>query len=276
MKMKKMTALLMSGALMLGLASCGTKEEKKATPAEQLGAAVAKLNEAKNMNATSTVNMAMSAAGQTIDLSVEMDMTTFNDPLKTHCEMNMFLAGQEAAQIDIYVQQDGEKYQMYLLENNQWLADEIELGEAAKFDAQQSIDLYTESMEDLKVSEEDKAIRYDGVLKGKAVEDLVKSSGALDNMGPNVDAEMAKAMLEGLSDLPISVWVDKESGMPTRYYTDMSGVMNGMMEKLAESAGVDASALGVSFDKMDIDVVYSDINAAEDFEIPADGLSAAA
>lgn len=276
MKMKKLTALLMSGALVLGLAACGPKEEKKQSPAEQLGAAVAKLNEVKSVNATSTVNMEMTVAEQKVAMNMKMDMTTFNDPVKMHCGMEMSMAGQNGGKMDIYVQQDGDKYLMYLFDGAQWAADEIELGEAAKFDAQQSIDLYTKSMQDLKVTEEDKAIRYDGVLKGDAVEEAVKNSGALNQMGAEVDPEMMKTMFEGLGDLPISVWVDKESGFPTHYYMDMTALMDGMMQKMMSTMGEEAAQLGFTVEKMEIDVEYSDFDAAADFEIPADALDAAA
>lgn len=272
-RMKKLTALLLSGVMMLGLASCGPKEK---TPGEVLGEAVTKLSKVKNVEAKSTMEMEMSLMGETMNMDMDMDIVSFNDPVKARCDVDMKVAGQGTGKITYYIQQDGDKYTMYFNDGQQWNSQVMELGDMSQFDAQQNIDLYTKHMENLTVTEEDGKNRFDGVIKGSAIEEVVKASGALDNVGAGMDAEMLKGMFEGVGDLPISVWVDPESGYPVRYYMDMSGIMSGMMEKMMSSMGSEASGLDLKISKMAIAVEYSNFDAAADFEIPAEALDAAA
>ena len=278
--MKKLTALLMSGVLMLGLASCGSKDDSK-DPAEALGAAVAKLSEAKSMDVKSKMEMEMSMMDQTIAVSMDMDMSVFNDPMKLRMESDINVPGAGASKMSIYVQPDGDQYIMYLnAGDGNWVSQKMaagDLDDVAQLNAQNDIELYTKNMENLTVKEEDGKTRYDGVIKGAAIEEAVKASGALDNMGTDVDPEMLKGMFEDMEGLPISVWVDPESGYPVRYSMDMTGVMSGMMEKIMSSVGGDAaSGMKLNVSKMLIEMEYSNFDAATDFEIPAEALNAAA
>lgn len=279
--MKKLTALLMSGVLMLGLASCGSKDDGK-DPAETLGAAVAKLSEAKSVDVKSKMDMEMSMMDQTIAMSMDMDMSVFNDPVKLCMESDINVPGTGATKMSIYVQPDGDQYIMYLnAGDGNWVSQKMaagDLDEVAELNAQNDIELYTKHMEDLTVKEEDGKTRFDGVIKGAAIEEAVKASGALENMGTaEVDPEMLKGMFEDMEGLPISVWVDPESGYPVRYSMDMTGVMSGMMDKIMSSVGGDAaSGLKLNVSKMLIEMEYSNFDAATDFEIPAEALGAAA
>ncbi len=269
----RLTALLLSGVMVLGLAGCGSKEKQ---PGEVLGEAVAKLAQVKNLEAESTMEMEMSLMGETMTMNMDMDMVTFNNPTKMRCDMDLSLIGQSAGKMTYYVQQDGDKYTMYLSDGQQWISEDVELGDVAQFDAQQNIDLYSENMENLTVTEEDGKTRYDGVIKGAAIEEVVKASGALDSMDTGLDPEMLKGMFDGLGDLPISVWVDSKSGYPVHYRMDMSNIMTGMMEKIMSSMGDQAADLGLNISKLVIEVKYSNFNEAADFEIPAEALNAAA
>lgn len=274
-KTKKLTALLLSGVMMLALASCNSGSKDK-DPGEVLGEAVTKLSQVKSLEAESTMEMEMSLMDETMTMNMDMNMATFNDPIKMRCDMNVSVAGQGTGKMSYYVQQDGDKYVMYINDGQQWTSQAVDLGGMEKFDAQQNIDLYTKNMENLTVKEEEGKTRFDGVIKGSAIEEVVKASGALDNVGAGVDPEMLKGMFEGLGDLPVSVWIDPESGYPVRYYMDMSGIMSGMMEKMMSSMGSEAADLGLNISKMVIDVEYSNFDAAADFEIPAEALDAAA
>lgn len=270
---KRLTALVLSGVMMLGLASCGSKEKKD--PAEALGEAVTKLAQVKSLEAKSTMEMELASGEEKMTMKMDMNLVNFNDPMKVYCDADISMAGQGAAKLTYYIQQDGDKYTMYINDGQQWGSQDVELDKVAQMDAQQNIDLYTKNMENLTVSEEDGKTRYDGRIKGSAIEEVVKTSGALENVGASVDPAMLAGMFEGVGDLPVSVWVDS-NGYPVRYYMDMTEIMAGMMEKMMGAMGDQAADLGLNISKMVIDVEYSNFDAAADFEIPAEALDAAA
>ena len=80
-------------------------------------------------------------------------------------------------------------------------------------------------------------VRYDGVITNECFNEVFTSTGVLDQFSSlGVDAETAQSMLTDLGDLPISVWVEKESNLPVKYEMDMTAIMQSIMTKTMEAA----------------------------------------
>ena len=102
---------------------------------------------------------------------------------------------------------------------------------------------------------------YSATLEGKHMSNISGALGSGD----------AEAHLKDLGDLPLMIWVDKESGCVTRMTIDVRDMMKMFMEPLfKESMG--SMAEGFEFEiakeKGEIDCRYSQFNAVPEIVIP--------
>ena len=118
------------------------------------------------------------------------------------------------------------------------------------------------------------AVRYDGVITNDSFNELFESTGILDQFSSlGVNEETAKPMPTVLGDRPLSIWVEKGSGLPVKYDMDMTAMMQSIMTKAMEAAG---STETITIETVHMTMLVHGIDNVESIEIPQEALDAAA
>ena len=272
---RRAAALTLGGLLALSVTACGGTTNK-GNSAEKIQAALEKINAIQSMDATMFMEMDMSAMGQSIETDTTMNMSCFNDPMKLKADMTVSMGELGAVSMSVYAQQDGEQCSTYLYDGTSWTVQTMEIDDLQQYDAQQSMDLYLESGVDYAYegTEEINGMttdKYSGVIRGDAMEEVMKASGATSNLGSSLGSSVDLSDLySDMEDMPITVWIDQETGYPVRYYMDMTDVMQAMMTKMFSSMGAGSITIG----KMQITMDCFNFDNVADFEIPAEALAA--
>lgn len=274
---KRLAALTLGAALALSVTACGGTASRE-DAAKKIQAAAEKMNAVESMDATMYMEMDMSIMGQSFQTDTTMDMSCFNDPVKLKADMTMSMGSLGSMSMSIFAQENGDALDMYLYDGTNWTYQSTDISAAKQYDAQQSMDLYLDSgTEYVSAGTEEingaTADKYTGIIRGDALEEVLKASGATQNlessMGGLVDVS---EMYSNLGDMPITVWIDQATGYPVRYYMDMTDIMQSIMSKAM--SGVEG-AQGLTMDKVEVTMDCSNYNSVADFEIPAEALEAA-
>ena len=286
-KAKRMVAVLLSLLLLCMLAACDAAPsdpddgDTALSPTEVVAAAMEKMAGVKSMDAVMEMELEMAVAGESMTVRTAMNMTTFLDPLKLRAEVTLDMGELGSMETAVYAQSEGDHCTMYLYDGSTWVAQTVALEDLTQYNAQSSMDLYMSGVvnfaeagtEELEGGTADK---YTGVIPNESLKAVLEESGALDSL----DA-MLGGTVDGLTDiyaelgeLPVTVWLDQASGYPVRFYMDMSGVMEKVSEKLAAEL-IDVLGDSLEIPKMTITMTYANLDAATDFDIPAEALNAA-
>ena len=274
---KRAAALALGAALTLSMTACGNGTANKEDATEKIRAATEKVNAAESMEATMVMEMDMSAMGQSVQTDTTMDMVCFNDPMNMKADMTMDMGALGSVSMSIFAQADGDTYNMYLYDGNTWTSQTAAVNALEQYDAQQSVNLYLDSgAEYISVGTEEingvTTDKYTGVIRGDAMEEVLKASGATTNLESSLGGMVdVSELYSGLGDMPITVWIDPESGYPVRYFMDMTDVMQSMMSKAM--SGIEGGDT-LTIDKVEVTMDCSNYNNATDFEIPAEALGA--
>lgn len=284
---KRIGAVALGTALALSIAACGGGTANKEDATEKIRAASEKVNAVESMEATMVMEMDMSVMGQKVETDTTMAMSCFNDPVKMKADMTMDMGSLGSVSMSIFAEADGDTYNMYLYDGNTWTKESSTINMLEQYDAQQSVNLYLDSgMEYIQVGTEEingsTADKYTGVIRGEAMEEVLKASGATQNLESSLGGMVdVSDFYSDLGDMSITVWIDQQSGYPVRYYMDMTDVMQSIMSKAMDAAmgsvegaeGIDVSGM-MTIDKVVVTADCFNYNNAADFEIPAEALEA--
>lgn len=284
MKRNRRIAAALAACLALSLAACGE------TTQDPIKAAREKLEDVKSMESALVMDMVFQVpgggGGEAITMSehMSMEIVTFTDPLKLKAEVAVSAdftgAGQEGLEpimdMTMYAVREGEAYTMYINSVAGWQSQTVTQEELGQYDVRNNMSLYLDSGEGFTPAGDGDvngapADRYDGVVRGGALETVLRASGALDVLDSLNLPGGTDAVYSGLPDLPCSVWIDRGSGYPVQYEMDMTGLMNHVITRLMEAIqGEGGGTGGVSVEQMRLTMTCSAFNAAEAFEIPAE------
>lgn len=281
--MKKMKcracAAALAAALTLSLSACGGTTDGK----DPLAAAQEKMKSVTSMDAQMVMEMDMEGMGQSLETSTTMDMVYFSDPLKMKVELSMDMGAAGKQSSTIYADEQDGSYTAYIGGNGSWVSQSVSAEDLEQYNAKDSMDLYLTSGSDFKESGTEQvggadAVRYDGVIKGEALREVMETSGALNSLGQlsqlGMDEAQIDGMLNDLGNMSVSVWLDKKDGYPVKYEMDMTETMNSLMGKMVEALGDQMEGFEMSFPKMIITINCSNFNNATAFDIPAEALAA--
>ena len=274
---KRTAAFALSAALALSLAACGSGTEKSTG---DIATALEKINAVKSLEATMVMEMDMSLMGQSMETETAMNMVCFNDPMKLKADMTMDMGELGSFTMNMYAAMDGDNYTVYMNDGSAWTSETVDMSYLQQYDAQESMNLYLESGDDytLEGTEEingSTANKFTGVIRGDALEEVLASSGATSSLESSVGDLDLSELYSDLGDMPITVWVDQESGYPVRYAMDMTELMQGIMEKSMAAAGGEGDISGtLTVDKVSLIMDCFNFDNATDFEIPAEALGA--
>jgi hypothetical protein len=286
--MKRFSTLCCAIALVFALAACGTSE---ASVADILAAADKKVSEAKSMETDETMDtdMVMTMQGQstTMKTNTVMNIVMFNDPMKMKVNMTMNLdmgelsAGtpMEPMKMDMYIAGEDSNYKMYANDGTGWTSQAVDMSSIKQYDPKTIMEMCLKSADSSVKDKEEtindvKATKYTGVIKGDAQEEVVKSSGMLDNMsslGIDLEGIDWKTLYSEMGDMPISIWINEE-GYPVRFEMDMKDLFNKVYQKLIEQMGEEAAGAQISCTKVLVSMNCKNYDKATDFEIPAEAM----
>ena len=274
---KRTAAFALSAALALSLAACGSGTEKSTG---DIATALEKINAVKSLEATMVMEMDMSLMGQSMETETAMNMVCFNDPMKLKADMTMDMGKLGSFTMNMYAAMDGDNYTVYINDGSAWSSETVDMSYLQQYDAQESMNLYLESGDDYTLDGTEEingstANKFTGVIRGDALEEVLAASGATSSLESSVGDLDLSELYNDLGDMPITVWVDQESGYPVRYAMDMTELMQGIMEKSMAAAGGEEDISGmITMDKMSLVMDCFNFDNATDFEIPAEALGA--
>ena len=282
-------ALLLAAVLTLSLAACGASEP---TPEEILAQTLQNRQEAPeslSASVTAQVDMEIQAGDQTqtLETTTVMDMVCFSDPLKLKAETSMDMGELGSFSATVYAQQEGEAYTTYTDVGGQWVREENASAELLEqYNASAEMNSYLSSTDQWTFQQEEelegtRTLKFSGTVTGSQVSDLLEESGVLDSLGTmqqlGVSAENLEGMLQNLGDITIEMWIDPEICYPVRYEMDMTQVCNALMDNVLQvlsDMGQSTDGISFRYPRVQMTMTCSDINAAPDFEIPAEALEA--
>ena len=276
-------AIAMSATSALSLAACASG--KPATPEEVLKAASEKVAAAKSMSSEVIMDMKMASAGQTIQMTMTGAVEAIEEPMAMHMDMTMDMGAMGSMKMQMYMTEEEGAYQLYVGTDDgsgatTWAAQSVpDADQMKQYDTQANMELYLKSGSNFQENgtetiEGKETVRYDGVITNECFNEVFTSTGVLDQFSSlGVDAETAQSMLTDLGDLPISVWVEKESNLPVKYEMDMTAIMQSIMTKTMEAAD---STETITVESVYMTMLIHGIDNVESIEVPQEALDAAA
>lgn len=121
-----------------------------------------------------------------------------------------------------------------------------------------------------------KAMRYEGILSGDTLLDMLATSGYLSNvaaMSENQQAKIMENLAKDLSGISVSVWVDQASGYPVRFEVNMTDALKELDKSINKTLGNKEAADWVVTECV-ISMSVTDFDAVEEIELPAEAASA--
>lgn len=273
--LKKLVALGMAMVLTAGLAACGGSGDGGSAE-DVMKKAQDEMSKVKSMSYDMVMDMNMTMGDQKVETSTNGKIDFIADPLAMKMDMTMDMGAQGSYEMNMYAEKAGDEYVMYMtMDGTNWMKQTLaDAAELEQYNAQDSMGLYLEGIENFKEAGTEKvngsdATRYDGVISKDAMNDVMASSGAADQFAQlGISAAQAEEMYKDLGELPVSLWIDKESSLPVKYEMDMTGIMQKLMDKMMEAVGEQAAGLSISVDKMFISMTLSNFNKVEEIKVP--------
>lgn len=287
-KMKKLGAILLTGALMLSATACGgstantsVEQEKTLSVQERVVESQKKMQDVKSVEVLMSMDMGMKASQGSESQEFTMKMTgvtsMIQDPMKAKVEMTMDMGELGTQTTQSYMEEKDGKYVMYSGIEGTWTSYEIPADLASQYSAEESVDMYLKGFANAKeVGTEEidgkQTTKIEGELSGKAMEKMIQSTGILDSLGTvsASDQDTLKKLFSEMGSLKLTLWLTDDNEV-VKIEEDMTDMINQMIKKiLAEgSEGVEMeitnAVMTASYDK---------INAVEDFEIPEEAKNA--
>ena len=281
---KKLVSLFVIMAMIFCMAACGNSNSNEGdstalTPEEIVKAAENNMRKATSLESDMTMDMAMTSQGQTVNMKTNMNMISFSEPMKLKMDMTIDMGEQLGGvqTMQFYADETEGNMTMYMNMMGTWYKQAVPEEQLAQYDAKQNLSTYLDSSTGFtesgteQVNGED-ATKYDGVITGSQMNEVLKASGALDDLEPmlaGTDLD-ASTIYEDLPDINMSIWVSEEQ-YPVKYEMDMTAMMQGLMEKIMTTSQQEQQ---VTVDAMKISMTNKNFNNAADFEIPEEAKNA--
>lgn len=284
---KKLIGIVLAMIMVFSVAACGGGGETPAakdgqTPEEIIEQAQSKMRELTSVESEMSMDMGMSMGEESVNIKTKADMVTFTDPMKLKMTMIMDMGEQLGGvqKMEIYAEEVDGNTTMYMNAMDSWYKQAVPAEQLAEYDTQDNLITYLDNSTGLNEAGKEQvngteATKYEGVISGSKMKEVLEASGALDDLQPmlaGTDLE-ASDIYEGLSDIKVSICVDTE-GYPVKYEMDMKDMMQGLMDKIAQAGGTEGAEQNISVDNFKISITSKNFNNAADFEIPEEAKNA--
>lgn len=274
---RNLTAAALTLLLVLGLSACGGNDA---------GEAIVKAQEAmadvQSMTYQTVMEMDLSAEGSSVSMSVTADVSAIVDPLALEMAMSLDMGEIGTLDYTSYMVSDTDALTMYscldMGDGPTWIREDVtDMTSLSQYDAKASLDLYLKSAQSFREAGSEtvgdyEAVRYDGVIKGDDLNEVLATSGVLEQLS-NLGIEESADLLTDIGDLPISIWIDQATSFPVKYEMDMSALMQTMLAKMAET---DESVSGITVDKLIVSMVVTGVDCVDEIVVPEEALTATA
>lgn len=292
MKMKNLwkrgAAALLALVLALGMTACGGKDGGgDGDAASAMLSARESMKKVTSMSYTYSMEMSMQAEGQTVEMKVDGTADMTMDPVAVKMTMNMNMLGMSLTGIELYMVQEGSQVVTYtgmdLFGQGEKTWTKTTGGDSdagvsmEQYNAKDSFDLYLKNGANFKATGTETvqgaaATRYEGVIAKDMLKDTLEQSGSMDQLDGMVDANIDD-VLKKIGDIPVTMWLDNETGLPVKYVIDMTNLLVSMVEMAAENSG---ESTDVSADKFVMTMEVTKYNGVDEIKVPQDVLDSAA
>lgn len=281
-RVKKFLTLGLAVALVFSLTACGGDNsgggEGNSDVAAAIEQALSALGTVESYNLAMDMDMEMSAQGESLVMDTKAEGSYIADPMKMSLKMNMDMGELYGSmEMLMYADTDGTNFTTYMSADggSTWTKQAMAGAEDfAQYDVEESLSLYMSNVESFKENGTEaingsEATRYDGLISEAALNDVMETSGVDQQLASlNLSPEQAAEFYKDLGDLPISIWIDNESGLPVKYEMDMKQMMQKLMDNMMDAMGDETADVELTIDAMLISMTMSDYNNVADFEIP--------
>lgn len=274
----------MALAMVFSLAACAKKDQPSGGDA-----AAAMLNARQEMEKVSSMRyayameIAISAEGESVEMTVNGSAEMTMDPAAVKMTMNMDMLGMALENIQIYVVPENGQMVTYVgmdmegTGQNQWyktLAEDATIS-TEQYNAVDSFELYMENGSDFKAAGREtvqgvSTTRYEGVIGSDVLEETLEKSGNLDNIGSLLGKNYSDGLAK-MGGIPITIWIS-DAGLPVKYVFDMTSMMAELIKNTAE----DNRDAGVSVDKVVMSMEVEGYNDISAITVPQEALDSAA
>ena len=293
--LKRASALTIALAAAIALTSCSTDTDKGAgdgdiTPnnaelsvSEIFEKAMENTASVKSASYSIGMDMAMSSEGTDFNIATTGNIKMTTDPMEYEMTLDMDM-GEEIGSMtttSYLVNEDGEQVlytgmayggETYWTKQHDATLDSFE-----QYNAMENIEMYLENAESFKENGTDdingtEAVRYDGTITGESLESAINST--LGDLGTSIDGTdlSASELFNGIGDLTLSVWIDKETLTVRKYEMDMSEIMSKLFENMSAD---DESLAGIDVSKVLLSMTVSSYDDIDSITVPEDVKSAA-
>lgn len=282
-KMKKIWVLLMAAVMVVSLAACGGSGDSSSKSDQPdaktiIADAAQKMKDAKSLNSDMSMEMAMSVNGKSmINMDTNMKISAIEDPVLLKIDMTM--KGESAGTkipettVNMYGQETDGSTVIYMSsdQGQSWFKQTATSDDLSQYSAKDSMDMYLNSSSNFKLTGTEKidgsdAYKLEGQISGDDIGTILKDSGSLKQLSSLVPGMTEDELTKDAKPMPLTLWVDKESGYPVKYEMDMKDMLGGILEKALKDAPANQK---MTVDEMKVSMTVSDYNKVQPFELPA-------
>lgn len=261
-KAKRILVFAILAAMLLSLCGCGMFRTRVAKAAIKMS----KL-ESLHADVEMQIGMGISVLGQ--DVNADADVTggvdIQRDPERVYVNMTAEVAGSEQNLLlyavgrdggaDVYSSADG---------GESWTKGSIENDDSSKSstaDGKSLFLLLSDSAASFKEYGKEKingsdAIRYKGEITSDELKQALELANVRQSLEESLDVELDDDVFADLGSVPVSIWIDEESGMIVRVEMDMSDVMQGLVPVLVDKS-LEKADIGIGVNTKVYDVTVS-------------------
>ena len=251
--------------MLLSLSACGSFGTRAARAAAKMSAL-----ESLHMDLDVQLGLKLSLLGRDMDMGMSMTGGTDmqRSPMRMLSDMTVEVIGVKQKMLNfmerredgymVSVSTDGGATWSERLTSPEEAPGQMNLKECISLFADCADSFEKVGVEKVMGSEAD---RYDGEIPGEELGRAMELCGLRDMLSANMGVELEEEALENLGDIPASVWIDKDSGMVTRFDLDLGeaahSIVSGVLDQLLQNAGIGGIGLKPELESMTVKVLLS-------------------
>ncbi|WP_312071886.1 DUF6612 family protein [Anaerotignum propionicum] len=260
--------------LLVAITGCSSKQQNTGTLIET---AQTNMSQITSLQAKMNMVVNMTMGTEKVATATTADITAFIKPLKMKIEIASRMESSTAKDtvMEMYLQENNGTIDLYTNAGTGWFHTQGDKEKLGQFEVYDNILSYLSAIEN-PVNKGTEKIgnistqRLEGTLKGEVVKKIVEESGILSSAtSMGISEEDLQKIYDETGGLPITLWIG-EDGLVYQYKTDISKLMQVIMEKTLALMGIDSTKNGNSLSVEDatITMTCSEFNSVKDFDIP--------
>lgn len=220
------------------------------TPAEVLERSRKAVEDIQSLHYETVLDLSLTAQGQDMDLTTTTAVDYITSPAAMKLDFSVSVGeGQGSVETNLYLVSENGVAALYMGTDEgsgmQWTREEVSLSELERYDAVSSLELYLSKGTEFVQGEKERiagkeVLRFDGVVAREDIETVLNASGMLETLG-QIDLSGSSDALDGLEDLPLSLWIEAETYYPVKCELDMTSLLKLLAGQSGQSKEVQIS-----------------------------------